>query len=190
MSNRGGGKRPTKLVNLSRDDDWNTSPVNIPRQSRQQNHPGAQSAPSGRGVVPRQGSSLLAPVIDDADVISSSLRSDTSTMERRKEAASGGLGAFKHHVQNYGGMEGGVGPRGGSPDLDQSHEIEEDYVKIASRHKRAEHATSYVYLIAKGQLIPAQVGKTAPQFLCFCDSTECCYVVMKIGYKLCIYRDP
>ena len=149
MSNKGGNKRPTKLVNLTGDDKESTPGVNIPKSSRQ-NFPGSQSksAPSGRGVIPTgYGSSLVEPVIDEGDVISSSLKSDTSTMERRKEAASGGLGKYKS-IQNYGGVEAGGGPyrtRRDSQDLEQSQEIAEDYEKIAMRHKRAEHATTYVY---------------------------------------------
>lgn len=149
MSNKGGNKRPTKLVNLTRDNEESTPPVNIPKQSRQ-NFSGSQSAPSGRGVIPtRYGSSLVEPVIDENEVISSSYRSDSSTMERRKEAASGGLGPYKS-IQNYGGVEAGLGggPPGDRRDLEQSHEIEEDYEKIAMRHKRAEHATKYVCIVS------------------------------------------
>lgn len=133
MSNKGGNKRPTKLVNLTGDDEESTPPVNIPKQSRQ-NIPGSQSVPT------RYGSSLVEPVINENEVISSSFRSDTSTMERRKEAASGGLGKYKS-IQDYGGMEARGGPHRARRDLEQSHEIEDDYEKIAMRHKRAEHAT-------------------------------------------------
>ena len=142
MSNKGGRKRPTKLENLVEEADESTPPVSIPKPSRQ-HFPGSQSLPGGRGVVPSR--SLIDPVIDESDVMSSSFKSDTSTMDRRREAASGGLGKYRS-IQDYGGVEAGGGPHSyGDPrGLEQSHDIEDDYEKIAMRHKRAEHATKYV----------------------------------------------
>ena len=148
MSKRGGGKRPTKLVNLSGDEDRSSSPVNIPPKAARQNSAGgAKSAPSGgiRGVP--YSSSLLDPVIDDADVmISSSVHSDSSTMDRRRDAAKGALGEYSHSVQHYGatGVEVRWQDESGAPELEQSTEIAEDYVKIAHRHKRENHGTTYV----------------------------------------------
>ena len=146
MSSRGGGKRPTKLVNLSGDDGPSSSPVNIPPESSSRGRGVAKSAPGvrrGGGY----GSSLVEPVLDEADVmISSSVNSDTSAMERRKEAAKGGLGGY--NVQNYGAAEQsdpyGYGESDRASELEQSAEIAEDYVKIAQRHKREDHGTTYV----------------------------------------------
>lgn len=148
MSNRGGGKkRPAKLlVNLSGDDDSSSSPVNIPPPKSRQNYAGIQSAPGLRGE-PFYSSSLVDPVIDEGEVmISTSLKSDSSTLDRRKEAASGGLGEYRSlQVQHY----GTTGERDGifgddDSGLEQSTEIAEDYVKIAKRHKREDHGTTYV----------------------------------------------
>ena len=154
MSNRGGGKkRPTKLVNLSGDEDGSSSPVNIPpSKSRQrQNYTGIHSAP-GERRRPFYGSSLVEPVIDEGEVmISGSLKSDTSTMDRRNEAARGGLGEYRSlQIQHYGATDGEDGPLfggdDGTPEGEQSTEIAEDYVKIAQRHKREDHGTTYEYL--------------------------------------------
>ena len=144
MSNKGGSKRPTKLVNLTRDDDQNTSPVNIPRSRPEQS--GTRSAPSRHAPL---SSSLVEPVIDESDVMlpSSSVKSDTSAMDRRKEAAKGGLGEYGA-PHNYGAINtGGYADDGhGAPSntMEQSAEFADDFEKIASRHKREEHATSYV----------------------------------------------
>ena len=146
-----GKKRPTRLVNLTGDDEEeSTPPVDIPKPSSRQHFPGSsKSAPSGRRVGPiRHASSLVEPVIDENEVISSSYKSDCSTMERRKEAAGGGLGKFTS-IQDYGGVEAAGGPHRDTRGLDQSHDIEEDYEKIAMRHKRAEHATKYVCSYAR-----------------------------------------
>ena len=147
MSKRGGGKRPTKLVNFSRDEDQSSAPVNIPpsQQNSRRNYPGVQSAPGGRAGPHR--SLLVDPILDEADVmISSSVNSDTSTMERRREAAKGGLGEYNaSHHGGYGAIDRGAGYRDNSPvpELEQSAEIAEDYVKIAQRHKREDHGTTY-----------------------------------------------
>ena len=148
MNGISGSKRVTKLVNLGGvDDDMSTSPVDVPERT---NHrfPGIQSAP-GIGFVNGSSRSLLEPVIDEGDVISSSYKSDSSTMERRREAASGGLGAYTGIQGGYGSVNGALGPRGAPPELEHSHEIEDDYEKIAMRHKRAEHATRCVHIIIK-----------------------------------------
>ena len=153
MSNRRGGKRPTRLVNLSGDEDRSSSPVSIPPKARQ-NTVGNKSAPDGRrgrlGVP--YSSSLVDPVIDDADVMmSGSVKSDSSAMERRREAAKGGLGDY--NIQHYGAVDKDTGAgiawlsQGGNPELEQSGEIAEDYVKIAHRHKREDHGTTYVLRI-------------------------------------------
>ena len=148
MSNRGGGKRPTRLVNLSGDEDRSSPPVNIPPKARQNTV--GRSAPDGRrgrSGVPYS-SSLVDPVIDDADVMmSGSVKSDSSAMERRREAAKGGLGDY--NIQHYGAMDKDTGADiawGGNPELEQSGEIAEDYVKIAHRHKREDHGTTYVFI--------------------------------------------
>ena len=130
---------------LTRDGDrirTGTSPVSIPRLSKyRQNEHGTKSAPS-RHAPPF--SSLVGPVIEETDVmIPNSVRSDyTSTMKRRKEAE---MGEF--NAQLYGATNGGECDAGEihiPPELEQSAEIAEDYVKIASRNKRAEHATTYI----------------------------------------------
>ncbi len=146
MSGKGGSKRPTKLVNLIEEESDSTPPVDIPQPSSRQHFPGSRSAPSGRPI--RYGSSLVEPVIDENDVISSSYKSDSSTMDRRKEAAGGGLGKYSS-ILDYGGIEAAGGPHRDTRGLEQSTDMEEDYEKIAMRHKRAEHATTYVYCYAR-----------------------------------------
>ena len=122
---------------LSRDGGGGTPSTNIPGPSN--NKYNAKLAPSSRHTLSLT-SSLIDPVVEESDVIvSSCVKTDSSTM---KEAEMGELS-----TQLYGATAGGGQDREIRipPELEQSAEIAEDYVKIASRNKRAEHATTYVY---------------------------------------------
>ena len=126
---------------LTQDGNRSTSPVNIPRFSdHRQNRYGTKSAPCRHAPL---GSSLVDSVIDESDVMmSSSVGSGTGLTMGRK---GGEMGEFS--ARPYGAVAGGEYDREIHipPELEQSAEIAEDYVKIASRNKRAEHATTYIY---------------------------------------------
>ena len=68
-----------------------------------------------------------------------------ASIARMKEAE---LGDLSSNTRRRYGTLGLLSGDGGSievpHELEQSAEITEDYVKIASRNKRAEHATTYV----------------------------------------------
>ena len=147
-------------------DGRSTSPVNIPKftNDHQTRHE-AMSAPGpDRRIDLSTRSALIDPVVEESEVlISSSVRSDASLMKRRKEAELGDLSSAQHYGAStratLARSTGGEGYGGGEPiyiprELEQSAEIVlEDYVKIATRNKRAEHATSYAELNIKHGLM-------------------------------------
>ena len=132
-------------------------PVNIPDSPQDADDPlnryEARSAPTTRLHVPLSSPSLLDPVLEDSEVlVSSSLTSGymSSSAKRRREAEMGDLSSDPRS-RRYGTMGFREHMHGGGSirvphEFEQSAEVAEDYVKIASRNKRAEHATSYVYL--------------------------------------------
>ena len=143
-----------------------SSPVSIPRSSNDNadlHRIIPKSAPNRSHVDLSTRSTLIDPVVEESEVlISSSVRSDAGLMQnRRREAELGDLSSGRRYSTIYkarfgtsgggggGGEPGGEGD-GGEPiviphELEQSSEaLLEDYVKIAVRNKRAEHATTYV----------------------------------------------
>ena len=135
-------------------DGCRSSPVNIPK-SHQHRYYVARSAPTtSRKITFR--SPLVEPVLEESNVVVSSSAGSScadGSMKPRKVVAE--LGDLSSAVaRRYGataatstdGVAGGDGYVGGSiqipHELEQSAEVAEDYVKIASRNKRAEHATT------------------------------------------------
>ena len=86
------------------------------------------------------GGSMVEPVFDEADVmISSSCRSDTSTMQRRSEAAKGALGRYHRISVGYGSNEDGS-----REFVDDTDVLEDSWQQITERNeaKRLEHSTT------------------------------------------------
>ena len=154
-------------------DERSSSPVSIPRSSlnggNAELHRGvvAKSAPANHDARRRidlsTRSGLIDPVVEESEVlISSSVRSDAGLMQsRRREAELGDLSSARHYgTINRASLNFRIGGGGGGGPGDEEeggesilipHELEqsseallEDYVKIAARDKRAEHATTYV----------------------------------------------
>lgn len=127
-------------------DDRRTSPVNIPGEPYYRNGRVAHSAPTARRQVAVR-SSLVDTVLDESDVIicSSYL---ASSLQPRREAELREVSSSVAKVYGAADGAGGDGYAGESiqvpHELETSVEVAEDYVKIASRNKRAEHATTYV----------------------------------------------
>lgn len=129
-------------------------PVNIPRSSngdlRNDEHGAAKSAPVPRRHAPFN-STLIDPLVDESEIVVSSSvhgRSFMASSARRKEAELGDLSSNTRRRYGTLGLQlGGGGSIEVPHELEQSAEITEDYVKIASRNKRAEHATTYVYCL-------------------------------------------
>lgn len=99
------------------------------------------------------GGSMVEPVFDEADVmISSSCRSDTSTMQRRSEAAKGALGRYHRISVGYGSNEDGS-----REFVDDTDVLEDSWQQITERNeaKRLEHSTTdtqtFIHLI-KGNI--------------------------------------
>ena len=134
----------------------------------------AKSAPNQRRHIEiSTRTTLIDPVVEESEVLitSSSVRSDSGFVHqsRRREAELGDLSSARHYGtsavykaghfggRGYGGSGGGPGAggegEGGEPiiiphELEQSSEaLLEDYVKIAVRNKRAEHATTYALCV-------------------------------------------
>lgn len=150
--------RPATLVNLGnfvREEISNSPPVNVPRKSKHPNRP-VSSAPAAKhnnssraaavgyegGGSPSHGysSSLVAPVIDEGEVLSTSATSNSSSvfMQRHRDAATWG-------AHGYGTMpQVGNGGVPGSPDPTNSVNFENECIKIQERNadKRQEHSTT------------------------------------------------
>ena len=131
----------------------------------------------GRHIEISTRTTLIDPVVEESEVLitSSSVRSDSGFVHqsRRREAELGDLSSARHYGtsavykaghfgarsggRGYGGSGGGAGAGGGEGggepiiiphELEQSSEaLLEDYVKIAVRNKRAEHATTYALCV-------------------------------------------
>ena len=139
-------KRP-KWVNLESVTGNNNSPaahpVQIPRQSGESQGSYAKSAPTvnSRGnretspFLTSSSNSLVDPVLEEQDImLSSSLDSKSSTVQRRKEAAQG---PFHQTYPSYGAAERGY--------YDEDHyfdESEYDFIQKRNEGKREDHSTS------------------------------------------------
>ena len=151
MSSPGSRQRPNTLVDLGEfargeiSTQHGTPPVNVPRGSRQlprsrpissapanKHHHVAFESPVGYSA------SLVEPVMDEGEVLSTSASSvSSSLMQKHRDAASWSA----HH--SYGTM-GQVGKGAASPDFTKSVNFENECVKIQQRNeaKRQEHATT------------------------------------------------
>ena len=149
MSSPGRKPRPTDLLNLGSfagDSGVASSPpVNVPRRSGQSSRP-ISSAPPARHVTIRSpvgyerdqrgvSASLIDPVMDEGDVLSTSVTSSNSSlMQKHRDAATWGAQSW--------GTGGGVG---NGPGRDFTRSMSDDeYVKIQARNeaKRQDHATT------------------------------------------------
>ena len=148
-------------------------PVNIPRSSngdlRNDEHHGggaAKSAPVPRRHAPFN-STLIDPLVDESEIVVSSSvhgRSFIASIARRKEAELGDLSSNTRRLYGTLGLQLGDGGSIEVPhELEQSAEITEDYVKIASRNKRAEHATTYVLILLAPTRAPFIRGEKEPR---------------------------
>ena len=149
-------------------DGRSSSPVSIPQSSNDSaadlhRVTVAKSAPNRRrGIDLSTRSGLIDPVVEESEVlISSGVRSDAGLMQNKRRVAElGDLSSARHYGTvyraSYGGGGGGPdGEEGGGESLVIPHELEqsseallEEYVKIAARNKRAEHATTYANAIS------------------------------------------
>ena len=157
-------------------DGRSSSPVSIPQSSNDSTADlhrvtVAKSAPNRRrGIDLSTRSGLIDPIVEESEVlISSSVRSDAGLMQsKRRVAELGDLSSARHYGTVYRAGYGGGGGGGGGPDgegdggesivipheLEQSSEaLLEEYVKIAARNKRAEHATTYANARSDVQII-------------------------------------
>lgn len=147
---------------LTLTDGRGSSPVAIPRSSSSNadlHRTIAKSAPTRHHIDLSTRSTLIDPVVEESEVlISTSVRSDAGlTQNRRRESELGDLSSARHYGTVYKARFGASGGRGGPEGEGDGgepilipHELErsseamlEDYVKIAARNKRAEHATTY-----------------------------------------------
>lgn len=142
-----GSKRP-KWVNLESvtgNDTNPAAPVSIPSggQAGGRGESIARSAPvqisGSRGsrdtspLLSGSNNSLVDPVLEDGDImLSSSLDSRSSTIQRRKEAVQ-----FNQTYPGYGTPGGGYGDED-----DYFDESEYEFIKHRNEFKREEHATS------------------------------------------------
>ena len=149
MSSSTGKARP--LLNLGefvREEISSSPPVSVPKKTHKSKQVGF-SAPSAARHAVRAGdsessdnlpysASLIAPVMDETEVLLSTSASSqsSSVVMRHKEAA----------VLTYGTGSNGAVPRDGGERgyLTKSINIEEEYVKIQARNeaKRQDHATT------------------------------------------------
>lgn len=157
----------SKDLNSHDERSRSSSPLNIPPPSSlsssahhnglpHRHHPIANSAPTTRRHIPLS-PSLVDPVMEESDVVvSSRVRSYAiESTKRRRESELGDLSSPPSRRYGTLSLDGGFGRLDGHGgfdgesiqvprELEQSVEVAEDYVKIASRNKRAEHATTYV----------------------------------------------
>lgn len=142
--------RPATLLNLGdfvREEISPSPPVYIHRSSRKSSKPISSTAPtkrqdywssseSSRGYS----ASLVGPVMDETQVLSTSATSiNSSGMLRHQEAAN--IGPYGSTVQSQGGAGAGMGK---SVNVNQPINFEDEFEKIQMRNeaKRSDHSTT------------------------------------------------
>ena len=151
MSSLGSSEaRTTPLLNLSnvvREEILASSPGSSVHRAPSSASERSSRASSLDYAPPSYSASLIEPVMDDNEVMSTSLRSDrSSVIIRHKEAAK----MSQHRSRSYGALptiqHRGEGGEDRTDFLKKSTRFEDEFEKIQMRNeaKRSEHATTYV----------------------------------------------